>query len=56
MSMKAAYPFLLGIALSASAPAQDDATEQKNPGVSDAVRKAIEEFNRRKAESKEKAN
>lgn len=54
--MKAAYPLLIGIGLTASAFAQDSDESKKEPGVSDAVRKAIEEFNRRKKEANAKAN
>lgn len=54
--MKAAYPLLIGIGLTASALAQDPADPKVETGVSEPVRKAIEEFNRRKNEAGTKAN
>jgi hypothetical protein len=54
--MKAAYPLLLGIGLTASAFAQNPVEPKESPEVSEALRKAIEEFNRHKKDANAKAN
>lgn len=50
--MKTTYPFLIGFALAASAIAQNI----EKPDLSESVQKAIDEFNRLKAEGREKLN
>jgi hypothetical protein len=56
MTMKAAYPLLVGITITASAFAQNPVIPMEKPVLSDAVQKAIEEFNRRKKEADTKDN